>query len=750
MNGENRDSQKIVELKEDLKLADQQVRKLRQAWIIETRADEKIALEYKLEVAETTRKRLEEQLEQDQSRMIENTVIPPTPVVDDPGILALEALRKMSRDQFDEVLDRYKSYFAPPDHSNSQIEQIILLLKYAGNKDHGMKELIEVIKQIDADLYQDHAPPEPENSWGRGCVFVSCTSPSDNREAGYFKNFMDDLAYQLKRKLDISSNILYLSAEETNIDILSVFPAYLIILSRQYLLTRIQELHAILQARPSDEKRVFIVEWESMEMPHELLGLPVFRLWEQDGKSITSLRYYQKLDDLSLMLCRRLTFVPPFSMPPPSDGPTENTLTSVRDSNAPSSWPRVFLAQGVAEVVLCHAPSDNQLIDKMVEHLMPRQHQAVIKLWRQQELDTRIGTSRKKLEQTLGAAHIVLLLLTPAFLASEAGSAETQLALDLAGEKKISLMVLRGRHTDLSPYPNLESYLMPGMPVLAECNPTQCDEIFTRIARGIGEEARKITGYLERKRDELARMLTQQQITVLPEGPLSVHDGNEAHLREAMGKAKVFLQLLDSSSSHYAAFQLEQAKSLKLSILQWHEISLDRQRAKHPVLLENEVYVEAFSDFQKRVLKTLKPEAGDEKPSKPEIFVFVHGCGEDRTMRDSVSRFFREQGINHISSIIGTNNAEKEPEGPEALRRDLEENLRFCDALLLLYERSPLTWVREQLRLSRKIMAERDKPYKIVAVFRDPERAELNFDFKGLLDCIWPDHCLEKFVEYLQ
>ena len=54
---------------------------------------------------------------------------------------------------------------------------------------------------------------------------------------------------------------------------------------------------------------------------------------------------------------------------------------------------------------------------------------------------------------------------------------------------------------------------------------------------------------------------------------------------------------------------------------------------------------------------------------------------------------------------------------PAEKRQDLEENLLDCDAVIVLYARTSVVWVREQLRYCRRMQGRRDRPLKIIAVF---------------------------------
>ena len=57
---------------------------------------------------------------------------------------------------------------------------------------------------------------------------------------------------------------------------------------------------------------------------------------------------------------------------------------------------------------------------------------------------------------------------------------------------------------------------------------------------------------------------------------------------------------------------------------------------------------------------------------------------------------------------------------PEKVRKDLEENLKDCDGLVLIYGASEPSWVRDQLRQSRKILSQRQRALVALAIYLGP------------------------------
>jgi hypothetical protein len=57
---------------------------------------------------------------------------------------------------------------------------------------------------------------------------------------------------------------------------------------------------------------------------------------------------------------------------------------------------------------------------------------------------------------------------------------------------------------------------------------------------------------------------------------------------------------------------------------------------------------------------------------------------------------------------------------PDIVRQDLEESLRQCDGVVLVYGRTGAEWVRNQLRLGRKVLALRERPLNAMAIVEGP------------------------------
>jgi hypothetical protein len=124
------------------------------------------------------------------------------------------------------------------------------------------------------------------------------------------------------------------------------------------------------------------------------------------------------------------------------------------------------------------------------------------------------------------------------------------------------------------------------------------------------------------------------------------------------------------------------------------------------------------------------------KPERPvrdieSRFVFINADKEDTPLASLLKAEFDKNALSAaITSFDGD---------AEAVRRDLEESMVDCSALLFVYGKSSPIWVRGQLRLYNKLKARRTDPPRAVALYIGPpsDKPDLGFSVPGekQLDC---------------
>jgi hypothetical protein len=252
---------------------------------------------------------------------------------------------------------------------------------------------------------------------------------------------------------------------------------------------------------------------------------------------------------------------------------------------------------------------------------------------------------------------------------------------------------------------------------------------------------------LDMKREEVRRFLSQAGFDVLPsqyyprDDPAAFAGAMQADL----ARSAIFVQLLSGVVGRrppnlpqgYPAFQHEVAAKAGVRVLQWRSRDVDPASAEEPqhrALLEGEtVRACGIEEFKQAILEEArrKPPPPPHVPDATNILVFVNNDSPDRGLADQVARVLIAQGVGYSMPL--------QQGSPEDIRRDLEDNLRTSDGLLLVYGATTAAWVRSQLRQSRKIISGRDQPIRALAVFEGPppDKAGLDFMLPDLqhLDC---------------
>ena len=254
----------------------------------------------------------------------------------------------------------------------------------------------------------------------------------------------------------------------------------------------------------------------------------------------------------------------------------------------------------------------------------------------------------------------------------------------------------------------------------------------------------QVTDDLEPERDNVKRYLNQIEVRVVPDTWYS----QEANaFKKAVGRdleqSELFVQLLSSTAGKkppdlqqgYTRLQFELAHSTGKPILQWRSFELDVstvQDQDHRTLLEEvTTRAEGLEDFKQEIQKRLfeKPEPLPEK--RTNAFVFVDMESADRPLAEQVCAVLDQCGADYVLPFQSDDPAEN--------RRDLEENLLSCDAVIVIYGSTTATWVRRRLLECRKSLARREQPLDALAVFEGPPEEKEQIDMKlhnmRVLDC---------------
>ena len=412
------------------------------------------------------------------------------------------------------------------------------------------------------------------------------------------------------------------------------------------------------------------------------------------------------------------------------------------------------------------------LLEKLRVEMRSRIGEREVKLSIDHEfIDSTLPLTPQILEQVRGAA-VLLVVMSPAYLKSEWCRRERNAFL-AAAQRHVrtgSMLVVRARPVARDAQPDEfrdlrgieffvprpgarteESYRVLGHP---DANDLAFMDRICTLGQELSNQLRRLrsaaTSYhsvppggtgvfvaggtddLEEREEELRGYLTQEGIHVLPSPssryPMSDLVSYEASVLQDLECCTLFAQLLGPTRGRRLEFapgrrlpelQFDLARRANKPILQWRERSLELASipdAKHRALLEGaQVRACGINEFKAAVV-----ERAFQKPTRrraqtsTQTVVFLNVNSPDRVLARDLGMRLSGLGLDCYWPI--------EAGAPETIRADLEENLRECDGLVLVYGETQVEWVHQQLRQTRKIISTRQRPLAAMALFDGPPR----------------------------
>ena len=266
---------------------------------------------------------------------------------------------------------------------------------------------------------------------------------------------------------------------------------------------------------------------------------------------------------------------------------------------------------------------------------------------------------------------------------------------------------------------------------------------------------------LQLVRNDFVRVLNQHRIEVLPVSNRVNIGSFQQEMQADLQKSRCFIQLLDASANMgLVSAQYQIAKQVDIDVFQWRSSDLALSSISdddHLALLRGQhVMASDLVNFQQHLLKRIFP---PEPIAEPEIepatdqqIIFINVGNEDRALAEKVSHQLMAHG--HFCVLPVTPD---ERSRPADIRKDMERNMRDCDSLLLLYDSSPITQIRQFLMQSWRMRAQRDKPLP-TAVCISPKNQDDSLSAMAnnlrVLRCAenvpFPAECVEAFLEEVQ
>lgn len=268
----------------------------------------------------------------------------------------------------------------------------------------------------------------------------------------------------------------------------------------------------------------------------------------------------------------------------------------------------------------------------------------------------------------------------------------------------------------------------------------------------------KVSENLEKHRQEVKGYLEQQGVRILPTKEYALATLQQS-LDQDLKECQLFVQLLNDSSGgfiNYPLFQYQRAQATPLPILQWRDPRLNLTTVTDSVqrtLLEaSTVMAVHLFEFQTYIIKYLTPAPVEiPKPTTAgDILVFINAAPEDMTLAHRIKDILDAHGIGYSLPLeISTSTKAAE------IRNYLEQNLLYCDSIIVLYDNTSVVWVNEQLLYCRRMQRLRDQPLKIIAVYSTPSPNKLPLNIKlpnmQILNCpaTQVESCLPLFLQSL-
>lgn len=145
---------------------------------------------------------------------------------------------------------------------------------------------------------------------------------------------------------------------------------------------------------------------------------------------------------------------------------------------------------------------------------------------------------------------------------------------------------------------------------------------------------------------------------------------------------------------------------------------------------------------QERAAQQSKVTAGS---SAIDAFVFLHNAPEDLPLSAEIVLLLEENGVEYALPI------KRHPQlSTGEIREDVENNIKSCDAVLLLYEQTTQAWAREQLLTCRRVQRYRDRRLKVIAVHKAQANPDLDIKLHNLkVYCCPPENIRDYLREFI-
>lgn len=429
------------------------------------------------------------------------------------------------------------------------------------------------------------------------------------------------------------------------------------------------------------------------------------------------------------------------------------------------------------QIFISYSHVDEAYREKLDRYLKPLQREGNINIWYDHKIEN--GTEWEHvIDDNLKKADIILLLISPDFLASEYCIEEKQYAMERHEGKSAKVIPISVRPCAWNVLKNMDFMKLQGLPknFLPISKWDNQDDAFASIVDGIVTEVDNLinsralqnnetssntsqknehntiflakTNKYKRERNNLRSYLIKQGFSILPQARYDNSDNRR--LREDIKKSHFFIQLFENDT--ISQEQCKIAKEEGLPILRWaekqHEFGSD-----YPTFIGTNVaaFKSEISHWIAKHKDNPKMQASSNTNLSPHIFIYA--IEADRKLAEEVQQqLYDKHYINSslpLSQELGSSLQE--------IEESIEQDLLNCHAAIIISDKAPPTWVRQKILHCFKVQAKRyDNDSKdnmnVVAVFNKPppEGLEAKLGMKRANLHIWDslevvDNCISEF-----
>jgi len=289
-------------------------------------------------------------------------------------------------------------------------------------------------------------------------------------------------------------------------------------------------------------------------------------------------------------------------------------------------------------------------------------------------------------------------------------------------------------------------------PPVASASAPTATVLLAQVTDDVYDERQKVAAYLE-----------DYGVKVVPQGEYP--ESGSKFLKAVAADLKyadLFVQLLGRARSpkpedlraegelakSYTQFQHDAAQHRGIPVLQWRhpDVNPDKLPATNwdrQLLQGPDVRVMGLQDFMKEIrtaVGNLRQRQKEPKLGTRGDFIFINADRSDQELAQSLMKTFSDNDCYAAMPMDDSSASAKE------LEDDLAANLIDCKALLLVYGRASLAWVRAQIRRTIKLENQRAQPLRVKSILCGPPPAKPDVGVSGFELVDWREGTTAEWV----